>query len=694
MSDPEPGSSAGPNRLASDRLDSWKAIASYLGRGVTTVQRWEEHEALPIHRLPHAKKGSVFAYKDELDAWLTARAQSRTGSALDPLVPTELSDEVPPQRSRAQSFRGIVLATAAVVAVIAAGLAVVLTLRRVAPPGLMVSDPIPLAPRPFANDGESEIAPSLSPDGDEVVYARLRDMARELYIKPVAGGPARRLPTGTLKSASYPAWSPRGDLIAFLSPEENDRRGIYLVAPTGDSLRRVGSASGIGLCWMPDGNALGFVDRNATGEPHSIYVISLATGERQRLTIPPAGSFGDTYCAFSSDGQQLAVVRHFSRYQSDLCLIDLRKSDDGTVERLTFDHEGMAGLTFTPDGRTIVFGSHSGLWEISTETGSSPVRVVGFGGGAAYPAFAPPSGQQAARLVYQHDVEDANIWRWDEGTGGQHMLRKLVASTWFDSNPAFSPDSERIAFASNRTGTNEIWVADADGSNPQQVTFHRGPIVISPQWSPDGRRLAYSSQVGGNRDIYITPIDGSQSTRLTWEPSHEESPSWSRDGRWVYFRSDRRGVGQIWKVPAEGGTAVRVTVGEASQSFESPDGKLLYFVRGMDVPGLWSVPVGGGTETFVLRDVSEAFWGVAEEGIAFLVSAPALSPNSSSLRFFSFRSGQMIVMAELSAAGTQVLPGFSVARKARSVMWVRFDSRQNDLMLIDRWNSVIETTQR
>src|SRR5690242_13149762 len=67
----EPGGE--PGRMSSgppdDRLDSWKEIATYLGRGVRTVQRWEREEGLPVHRLAHEKRGNVYARREELAAW-------------------------------------------------------------------------------------------------------------------------------------------------------------------------------------------------------------------------------------------------------------------------------------------------------------------------------------------------------------------------------------------------------------------------------------------------------------------------------------------------------------------------------------------------------------------------------------------------------------------------------------------------
>src|SRR5687768_10153549 len=75
---PRPPSSTGE----ADRLESWKEIATFLRRGVTTVQRWEEEEGLPVHRLPHAKRGTVFAYKSEIEAWKVSRARVASDVAL------------------------------------------------------------------------------------------------------------------------------------------------------------------------------------------------------------------------------------------------------------------------------------------------------------------------------------------------------------------------------------------------------------------------------------------------------------------------------------------------------------------------------------------------------------------------------------------------------------------------------------
>src|SRR6058998_2135405 len=63
----------GPHMTNEDRLDSWKEIAAYLKRDVTTVQRWEKREGMPVRRHVHAKLGSVYAFRSELDAWARTR---------------------------------------------------------------------------------------------------------------------------------------------------------------------------------------------------------------------------------------------------------------------------------------------------------------------------------------------------------------------------------------------------------------------------------------------------------------------------------------------------------------------------------------------------------------------------------------------------------------------------------------------
>src|SRR6185437_8113132 len=90
-----------PPTLNEGRLDSWKKIAVYLKRDITTVQRWEKREGMPVHRHLHDKMGSVYAFQPELDAWMRARSEQPSPSASDqPPI-----DGATPGPARASTFR-------------------------------------------------------------------------------------------------------------------------------------------------------------------------------------------------------------------------------------------------------------------------------------------------------------------------------------------------------------------------------------------------------------------------------------------------------------------------------------------------------------------------------------------------------------------------------------------------------------
>jgi hypothetical protein len=109
--------------------------------------------------------------------------------------------------------------------------------------------------------------------------------------------------------------------------------------------------------------------------------------------------------------------------------------------------------------------------------------------------------------------------------------------------------------------------------------------------------------------------------QLTKEPTHEGRPSWSRDGRWIYCYSDRTGRTEIFRIPAEGGKASQLTTDGGHESFESPDGKLLYY-EDYGNKGLKSIPIqaysGPREGSVVLKKVRPGFWAVAEKGIYFV----------------------------------------------------------------------------
>ena len=104
------------------RLDSWKKIASYLKRDVSTVQRWERREAMPVHRHLHDKMGSVFAYRSELDAWWESRRAGLEAQTTGAAQPTQAPrPEQTARTAQERRGRGTLFLLAALAAVLLAG---------------------------------------------------------------------------------------------------------------------------------------------------------------------------------------------------------------------------------------------------------------------------------------------------------------------------------------------------------------------------------------------------------------------------------------------------------------------------------------------------------------------------------------------------------------------------------------------
>ena len=307
------------------------------------------------------------------------------------------------------------------------------------------------------------------------------------------------------------------------------------------------------------------------------------------------------------------------------------------------------------------------------------------GEGASYLAIS----RQGNRLAYTRSVTDTNIWRYPlKGTKPNKVPTRLISSTRYELGPQYSPNGERIVFNSSRTGPLEVWVCDREGGNAYQLTYFNGPATGSPRWSPDGKRIAFDSRPGGNADVYTVASQGGSPTRMTTEPSDDIVPNWSQDGQWIYFASNRSGIFQVWKMPQGGGDAVQVTQGGGFHAAESPDGKYLYFAKGLNQPGLWRIPVSGGEETPVLKTLRAgywAYWVVVEDGIYYLdreEPSPGATPKYS-LGFLNLNTGKQSFVEPLDRRPYS--SGLALSPDRRWVLYTQIDKSDTDIMLIENF---------
>ena len=145
--------------------------------------------------------------------------------------------------------------------------------------------------------------------------------------------------------------------------------------------------------------------------------------------------------------------------------------------------------------------------------------------------------------------------------------------------PAINPDGSKMAFSFQ----GDIWVANADGSNPIRLTIHEA-YESMPVWSPDGKEIAFTGTRFGSNDIYVINAQGGTPKRLTYHSTNDALPTWTNDNNLLFitnrvYRQIERS-GEVYKISAKGGTPYRVSDAYATMASMSPDGKFIALERG------------------------------------------------------------------------------------------------------------------
>ena len=230
---------------------------------------------------------------------------------------------------------------------------------------------------------------------------------------------------------------------------------------------------------------------------------------------------------------------------------------------------------WSPDGRRIAFVSLRDapggkgpssvyVMDFDPTTGSSTgnvTRVTREDTNERWPTWSP-DGNRIAFHSNRSGVWD--IWAVNlDGSG----LANLTGSPSGDRYPAWSPDGSKIAFTSDRGDSYDVWGINADGSNPVNLTSTPGRDRYA-MWSPDGKRIAFNTERDGNQEIYVMNADGSLQTNVTQTPdSTEGMADWSPDGKRLVLYNNGSGNKDIYVVDLTTGSWTNITNDPASDEF-------------------------------------------------------------------------------------------------------------------------------
>jgi tricorn protease len=453
-----------------------------------------------------------------------------------------------------------------------------------------------LAARVTAHPGQ-ELFPKFSPDGKWIAFTSQYEGDEQVYVVPAEGGVPKRLtwypargplpPRGGMDNQVY-GWTPDGTKVLFRSLRDAEsakvESALYTVPVSGGLPVKLPMYTAGAGDFSPDGTKIIYSPlfrdfrtwkRYEGGWAQDLFVYDLVTGA-SKVVAPSKRTERDPMWV----GGRITFV---SDRDGTLNLYSADPSGEG-VEKLTHSTTWDVRWASSDSANLIVYelGGELRLWDVKARKETALAITVPSDGLASRPARVPaekriesfslsPKGERAL-FVARGDVFTAPIEK-----GPTRNLTR--SSNAHDKHATWSPDGKTIAYVSDRSGEDQIWLVAQDGSGkPEQLTTTFGSMLTAPAWSPDGARLALADKDG---KLYVVTVAGKKVVEVADDRfGGIFDYAWSPDGAHLAFSmGEHTGmrVLHVWSVGD--GKAKRVT----SELFSSnspawdPEGKLLYF---------------------------------------------------------------------------------------------------------------------
>ena len=558
---------------ATDRLDSWKEIASYVGRDVRTVIRWEQRGGLPIHRVPVGQRQAVFAYRHEIDTWLKHGPEVANGNVVNIEFRAEQEESVevldvsPPvvhRRLETRTYRASL--TAGGIALLGLGIFVIYSLA--GPARVQFSGISQLT-----DDGNRKSG--LVTDGTQIYFDELRDGKTVLASVPIEGGQVTTIST-FLANATPNSISPDGGRLLVLNQEgKEEERSLWIVPVSGETPRRAGSIHCHSASWSPSGNRIVFAAGNG------IYLTS-----DEGATTGLVHQFADVpeRVQWTPNGDRLQFqLRDVHTGLFSLWELVLGGEGNSRMKSLT-----PLNVSFGQNGAHLVMLDDTGQAFMATSDSVSGKlsfleREVGLSGITFRPretdAHLPTIGMLAidksshTLFALSGILPAADFLRYEQGSRSVSPFLPGLSAMDLD----FSRDGQWLTYV--KLPDSSLWLSRADGSQARQISG-AATVVELPRWSPDGKQIAFMGQLAGKPwRIYLVSSRGGQAREASTGNDNQGAPTWSPDGEWLIYgnvKCQEVGACAIHKIDLAAGTVSLIPGSEGLATARwSPDGRYI-----------------------------------------------------------------------------------------------------------------------
>ena len=544
-----------------------------------------------------------------------------------------------------------------------------------------------------------ESDPALAPDATRVAFSWDGETGNhDIYVTQIGTSTRLRLTASTEGADRYPAWSPNGEQIAFLRERDASQFDVLVMPALGGTERVLytGQRNWISrdgfplLTWTPDSRQLVFTTRHSGTDDaptYGLHRLSVATGEIEPLDIAGSRENYDTSPAISADGTWLAFARYHRSERLNQVMVQRLgpgfkpRGEPQTVPGL--DPGIYHSLFWNQAGDRLCFVRGGQILEWSVGGAARVVYTAGPQFSMNVAAMAPSGATLRAAVVDRRGKPEIFALPLNPLTheaAGPPMVR--VPSTAVDQHPRFSPDGERLAFVSDRTGTRALWLAAADGSDPQRITDLDQLITGYPRWSPDGTRIAFHTSAPGEaRVIWLVDVEKrGPATRLL----NGCCPGgWSADGEYLYVGADA-GTNRGFVSRVNVATRSQELLFEGETAVESSDGRYLLYAKSRE-RGYFRRSLDGhpaeSEEQRLVTDYRPPIGGIAPVADGFFYIGLGSNDEPRAVRFFDYARGEPRDIA-LVPVGTVV--GLTLSPDGRELLYAAVDGPpEADIVLLE-----------
>ena len=464
----------------------------------------------------------------------------------------------------------------------------------------------------LTDNSARDIYPRFSPDGNWVAFSSNRDGNYDVFVIPVTGGKPKQL---TFHSAddNVLGWTPDGKKILF---ESSRGEGVFPNVATlwevpveGGMEMPIETDWGFSGSFSSDGAKLAFVRHPSVwSRQHyrgsyaaDLWVMDVANKKFTKLGDPDYHG-NHLWPMYASNGEIYFVADRIPSEKSAKwggpelmkSVNNIWKVSDRGEMPVQVTHHTSGNLFFpsiSADGRTIVYEENFGLWKLDTTTGKSteiPIEIKSDSKetevslvtvqGEAESFHLSPSTKRAAISTHGEIFTVAT----DRGE-----IQRVTETPWREDNPRWSPDGKWIAFVSDRTGRQEVWIADELGRNQKQLS-DVDCDKAAMDWAPDSKALLWS---GSDHKLRSVEIESAKTELIaSSDVSQIGTPQFSPDGKWIsYSKQDHLLRSHVYVKSASGGTEHQIDSDDfltASGARWTPDGKKLLILAGVGAPAM------------------------------------------------------------------------------------------------------------